>query len=164
MSNTLFRLCLVREKKWIVMFWSQIKISKTFQELNILPFCFWGFDVALYWCFPNFYALRIPLDNKYIVSSLSIPALVLGQHSQMSRLRQLMRQVLIYLNTLSLGVITLNRICLKHTFRGKCKGWNYWALFLPNTVLICWRHQNGRSIFPSQNVLRSFNPFLGYAN
>ena len=33
---------------------------------------------------------------------------VLGSDPQMSRLRLLMRQVLIYLNTLSSGVITLN--------------------------------------------------------
>ena len=40
-----------------------------------------------------------------IVGSLSVPMVVLGQVSQMSRLRQVTRQVLVYLKALSCGII-----------------------------------------------------------
>ena len=45
------------------------------------------------------------MHSKYIVS-LSDPVLVLGLVSQMSRLSQVTRQVLIYLNSSSRGKIT----------------------------------------------------------
>ena len=40
------------------------------------------------------------------VGSLSVPIGVLGLVSQMNRLRQVMRQMSVYLNALSLGMIT----------------------------------------------------------
>ena len=45
---------------------------------------------------------------KYIFGSMSVPIVVLG-NSQMSRLRQAMRQMFVYLTTTSYGIITFYR-------------------------------------------------------
>ena len=41
----------------------------------------------------------------YIVGSLSAPIVVLGRVKQMNRLRQVMRPMVVYLSTSSLGII-----------------------------------------------------------
>ena len=43
--------------------------------------------------------------ERFIVGSLSIPVIALGYVSQMSRLRQVKRQMLIYLSALTRGIL-----------------------------------------------------------
>ena len=50
------------------------------------------------------------IKETFIVGSLSVPVVVLGELSQMSR-RQVTGQMLVYFNTLSLGI--LNFLCSK---------------------------------------------------
>ena len=57
-------------------------------------------------------------NQQYKVSSLSVFVVVLGQVSQMIKLRQLMRKLLVYLNTLSLGIITFFRTFEKNLTQG----------------------------------------------
>ena len=88
--------------------------------------------------------------GSYIVGSLSVPAVVLGWGPKWG-LGQVVRQMLDFLSTLSLGIITLNLSSITRYHPVKihffCRpsgfspcGWTDWAVILPTTLgvaLLC---------------------------